>query len=376
MTKEAKVGMLTGLGVIVVIGVLLSEYLGTPPGGAPSSVATGKMAPLPIGAAKRTQLLEEVGVPAMVQAESTAVAGAPASGVPNIPAAFAADIHREAPLSVPAPTGPVVSAPVSAVPAGPVQVASVQNLDVPPTVQVQDTPAMATMDINDGAAGAAAPAGMAAKPGAAKVPGEEYVIAKGDSLAKISSKFYQANTSENRQRIIAANPGILKDGQPFLIAGRKLVIPASPAAVAAAMAKSATPVAKADPKKAAEHKTQDPGVVIGLPGTKTTQNKGADGKVADSKLADGKAGTTKPVSVAVGKGDAGKADSTKDPVKKTDSKKADAKVYVVKEGDSLEKIARKLDSENPQAQVKKLIAVNGLKNASSLQVGDKLKLPM
>ena len=104
MTKEAKVGMLTGLGVIVVIGVLLSEYLGTPPGGAPSSVATGKMAPLPIGAAKRTQLLEEVGVPAMVQAESTAVAGAPASGVPNIPAAFAADIHREAPLSVPAPT--------------------------------------------------------------------------------------------------------------------------------------------------------------------------------------------------------------------------------------------------------------------------------
>jgi nucleoid-associated protein YgaU len=354
MTKEAKVGMLTGLGVIVVIGVLLSEYLGTPPGGAPSSVATGKMAPLPIGETKRTQMLEEVGVPAMVQAESTAVAG----GVPTIPAAFAADVHRDVPLAVPVSTGPVVSAPVSAVPAGPVQVASAQHFDVPPTVQVPETPTVSAVDAIESASATGGAAAGQAKASPAKMPGEEYVIARGDSLAKISSKFYQANTSANRQRIIAANPDILKDGQPFLIAGRKIVIPAAPTAVLApAMVQNVTqPIAKADPRKAGEHKTQEPAVVIGLPGTKTTQNKIAEGKTAESKSA-------APASKA-------------DAVKKNDARKSEAKVYVVKAGDSLEKIARKLDSENPQATLKKLIADNGLKNASVLQVGDKLKLPM
>ena len=46
MTREAKIGMLTGLGVIVLIGVLLSEYLG---GGSHTTgmTATGRMAALP-----------------------------------------------------------------------------------------------------------------------------------------------------------------------------------------------------------------------------------------------------------------------------------------------------------------------------------------
>jgi LysM repeat protein len=363
MTKEAKVGMLTGLGVIVVIGVLLSEYLNTPPGVAPSSLATGKMAALPIGEGKRTQMLQEVGVPAMVQAESTAVSGGGGGGgLPSLPAAFAADTHRDAPLAaVPVSAGPVVGAPVSAVPAGPVQVASVQGLEAPATVQVEDTAFQpgAPLPVDAGAA-VASDTGEKAKPVQVKVAGEEYVIAKGDGLGKIAAKFYKANTAENRERIVAANPSLMKDGQVFLMAGKKIVIPAvATAAAAPAVARQpVTTVAKVDPKK-----VQEPAVVIGLPGTKTTQNKAADVKVASAAGA--------PV-----KTDVTKADPAKKTDTKADSKKADGKVYVVKDGDSLEKIARRLDSENYQSAMKKIIAANGIKNASSLQVGDKLKLPL
>src|SRR6478672_10920006 len=72
MTKEAKIGMLTGLGVIVLIGVLLSEYLGDKnPGGGGTAVVnvpTGRMAPLPVGAAYREQVTSPIGVPAMAPA--------------------------------------------------------------------------------------------------------------------------------------------------------------------------------------------------------------------------------------------------------------------------------------------------------------------
>jgi nucleoid-associated protein YgaU len=361
MTKEAKVGMLTGLGVIVVIGVLLSEYLNTPPGVAPSSLATGKMAALPMGEAKRTQMLQEVGVPAMVQAESTAVSGG-GGGLQGIPTAFAADVHRDAPLAaVPVSAGPVVGAPVSAVPAGPVQVASVQGLEAPATVQVEETTFQPGAPVGAADGGAAMASDGVAKPVQVQVAGEEYTIAKGDGLGKIATKFYKANTAENRERIVAANPSLMKDGQVFLMAGKKIVIPAAPTAArmaAAPAAKPASTTVKVDPKK-----TPEPAVVIGLPGTKTTQNKAADVKVASAGAS--------PV----------KTDGTKaDPAKKTDTKvdlkKVEAKVYVVKGGDSLEKIARRLDSENYQSAMKKIIAANGIKNASSLQVGDKLKLPM
>ena len=56
MTREAKIGMLTGLGVILLIGVLLSNYLGTGTGPAP----TARMAPLSIGAGYRQEVMQPV----------------------------------------------------------------------------------------------------------------------------------------------------------------------------------------------------------------------------------------------------------------------------------------------------------------------------
>ena len=69
MTREAKIGMLTGLGVIVLIGVLLSEYLGERnTGPTVAAGATGNMAPLPFGAGYRDQIITPVGVPAIAPA--------------------------------------------------------------------------------------------------------------------------------------------------------------------------------------------------------------------------------------------------------------------------------------------------------------------
>ena len=61
MTREAKIGMLTGLGVIILIGVLLSNYLGNGNG---MLAGTTRMAPLPAGASYREQVMHPMGVPA------------------------------------------------------------------------------------------------------------------------------------------------------------------------------------------------------------------------------------------------------------------------------------------------------------------------
>ncbi len=91
MTREAKIGMLTGLMVIVLIGVLLSDYLGGPgKGGAMSP--TGRMAELPMGAAYRQEVTEPVGVPGMARSDGAAgatvpvsVAGGATMGSPTMP---------------------------------------------------------------------------------------------------------------------------------------------------------------------------------------------------------------------------------------------------------------------------------------------------
>jgi LysM repeat protein len=342
MTKEAKVGMLTGLGVIVLIGVLLSEYLGTPgsgPGGAaPASLATGHMAALPMGQNKREEILQPVGVPSM--ARSDAPEGSSGMALNTLPTAFAADTPKPADAA-PAPTaaGPVVSAPVSVVPAGPVQVASIaDNNNVPPTIQLDAAALPPAAAPSDATAAAAAPK-PAAKSAPVKVAGEEYVIARGDTLDKISRKFYKSASSESKNRITAANPSLLKDGQPYLIAGRKIVIPAASAAVAQAPAAAAP--------KAEAKKTNDPGVVIRQPGVAHGQEKAAS--------------------------DAPKTEAAKSA---DAARKTDAKVYVVKEGDSLEKIAKQLNSANYRDEIKKIMAANNIKDPGALQIGERLKLPM
>ena len=348
MTREAKIGMLTGLGVIVLIGVLLSEYLGGAPHG-PGMSATGRMATLPMGAAYRQEIMQPVGVPSLVRSEGAAgdtsgggfsnqMLASAAPAAPAAPVAYAADAgtRMDAPIS----SGPAMNQPVTAVPAGTIQPDS-QMASLPASVPTMQMPATGVQTVyvagQPGSTSAAAPRtigavtldgsatpGEAAAPTPVKPVGQEYVIASGDNLAKIAKKFYKSSKTSDIQRIVAANPAMLKNDKSVLLAGKKLLIPnvapvadvSIPAPVAATVTPSRT--------------------VIRQPGTP-----------------------------AVG-GDS----ATVTPAKKN----AAGKTYVVQANDTLDKIARKLGG-NVKDNVKKIMAANGIKDAKSLQVGQKLTLP-
>ncbi|MBI4578799.1 MAG: LysM peptidoglycan-binding domain-containing protein [Planctomycetes bacterium] len=57
----------------------------------------------------------------------------------------------------------------------------------------------------------------------AKTGSRTYVVRKGDTLQKISQKFY--GTTKNYMKIYNANKGVLKDGPNKLPVGTKIVIP-------------------------------------------------------------------------------------------------------------------------------------------------------
>ena len=159
------------------------------------------------------------------------------------------------------------------------------------------------------------------------VKGQEYVIAPGDTLGKIATKFYKTSKGEAVERIVAANPKVLKDSKAMLIAGKKLIIP-----TVAAAAKVAPPTASVVTAPA----KRPSAVVIHAPGGAKTP-------------------TAPEVSDA--------------------PKKAAASVYVVQAGDTLEKIAKRVSPTGVTAMVKKIEALNGISDPTALQVGQKLKLP-
>ena len=341
MTREAKIGMLTGLGVIVLIGVLLSEYLGGGPhgGGAMGMGATGRMSALPMGAAYRQEIMQPVGVPSLVRTDGASVAPGAGAATPAVSAvvpagstgqtAFGATDVGGARLDAPVASGPAIQQAVTAVPAGtvamdvPAQQPVIPTMQMPAGVQTVyvagQQPVVGqvrgTMTV-DGPVTPVAEAQQAP----AKPAGQEYVIAAGDNLAKIAKKFYKSSKNSDIARIVAANPGMLKDEKSMLLAGKKLMIPTVVTAVA-----EATPTAPTMPVAA-----------VPMPGD---------------------TGIRKP-----GRADAGS--------KAAPAKKAVAKVYVVQANDTLEKIAKKLG-----VTVKKIASANGIKDVKALQVGQKLQVP-
>ncbi len=329
MTREAKIGMLTGLGVIVLIGVLLSEYLGdknTAP--ATAAGATGQMAPLPVGSDYRHQLMSPIGVPTPAGGgQRTQLAGggevvstiatSNSGGLP--PAMLAVDTTI---------SGPRMSDPVSPVAAGP-SLMDPRSDGGPPILTLSDTVQVKATD--------------ASVRGASAVPVTTYTIVAGDTLAKIARKYYTSAKPADVQRIVAANPAILKDATTMLVVGKKLVIPDVPAPTPAPVA--VAPVAPPAPKT-------DPGV-IPLPGG-TGTDLAARGVIQPP---------TTIAQVTAPKADAPKAEAPKPAT------------YVVQSGDTLEKIARKIAPTKIPDTVQKLTSLNAIKDPTRLQVGQTLKLP-
>jgi len=324
VTREAKVGMLTGLGVIVLIGVLLSNYLdphtvlpgggtlgGSGTGNAESN-ATGQMAPLPVGSAYRKEVMSPA-------AGTTQLMAAPGMGAESA-THYAMASGQAEPVTLVAgmdtnagagqrmgQAGPVIQDPVAPIAAGPMGIDRTGGTDGPPVVMVsQVTP------------GNGPATGPAAAPGPV-LASVNYVIAPSDTLSKIAKKFYHDSKTSNVQKIVAANPNLLKDEHSPLMQGKTLVIPG---------------VAAAAPVRAVQPMI---GGVVPLPGDVTTA-----------------VGPRVP------------APQNVTPAKKT---------YVVQEGDTLAKIARKLSPANATQMEKKLVSLNGIKDPDSLSAGTKLKVP-
>jgi nucleoid-associated protein YgaU len=378
MTREAKIGLLTGLGVIVLIGILLSEYLG-PVGTPGTTTATNRMAPLPIAQTYRENVMQPIGVPGMAaRSESTQVAAAPAMGpdgaagtpplmsqIGSLPRAFAADpasspaapVTPAAPLNpapsapsqvasdsgpTPMPTQPVVAAPVTPIKDGEIAPPVLAHAGSPnnlpsgvPMFQIEDSHPVSTT----GSPSIAGPA----KPEQAPITGQEYTIVSGDTLNKIARKFYGSAKPEDAQRIVTANPSSLKTTMSMLVVGKKLIIPDVAKTVDPSLRPgSGTEVAALVPVK--------PTIVIRSPGTKP--------ETADAKPVEARKLSLKPETAA--KKDAGK-------------EKESGSHYVVLSGDTPERIARKFSSSPEYA--KQLMAVNKIKDPRGLQVGMKLKLP-
>jgi LysM repeat protein len=366
--------MLTGLGVIVLIGVLLSEYLGERnTGPTVAAGATGNMAPLPVGAGYREQMLTPVGVPTMTPAGGgarTQLAG----GVE-----LASGVGDGAPLTMIAAettgaagggaAGPSVYGPAMPIAAGPTLMDR-RSEGGPPLITLSETvPVRAAAGT---LTGAVTVPGMAAGAGAVRTPAAvqtTYTVAAGDTLAKIARKYYNSSKNSDVQRIVAANPKVLKDATSTLMVNMKLVIPNLPAqaitvppAPAVAPAKSA--LAAGSGAATGSAAAGDTGMVylpsgavaVPVPGVIAPPKK--DGLAATDAIA------AKDTSVAKDKPVAKDASATKKPG-----------TYVVQAGDTLEKIARKMTPTKTTETVQKLISLNGLKDPNSLKVGQTLKLP-
>lgn len=313
MNRESKIGMLVGLAVIVVIGVLLSQYFER----GSSAERPALMADVKEGYRQSTQ--EAVGVPVLAGATGGTGMEGPggrilalkdsASPLP----AFATDSGHGNGAGVGG--GPVIGNPVAAIPAG----------NIPEALPAGGQTSLARGDA--GMSGMQPTAYVAGDPTkvvkSATPTGKEYVIVKGDGLMTIAKKHYHSVKPADMARIIAANPKELKDDKSPLIVGHKLLIPDLP---------------KPEVKEVMTVKLVAGGAVIGLPGS-------------DTKA--GKTVSNEPVKIEAPR----------------------PTTYTVEKGDSLEKIAGKLLGSRTKAPQLKIATLNKLKEPYSLQSGQVLKIP-
>jgi len=195
MNKETKIGMLVGLCVIVLIGVLLSEYLG-------NGTSGQRMADLDKykGPQYRDNMTRDVG--------TTSVKGIqPGTGDPVVARADESDM----PVAfADGSQGPLTRQPVTPQGVGPVPADPRQDGGQP--VLMGDLP-------NDGVST------PQVAQGGTQIVIKQYVIQKNDTVRLLAKKFYNSADAPELAGIVAANPGTLKDANTALVAGKKLNIP-------------------------------------------------------------------------------------------------------------------------------------------------------
>jgi len=368
--------LVVGLGFIIMFGLILTELTGTNNSVPPPSLANddSRLAYAPV---------EQVS-----PAVSNNVGLVPAAGRPG-----ATELSPATSLSAQAspllPTKPLLAPPPPLVPEVVAEVKAptpvVAERPKPPVVEELQPvePVVAKVEI--------APE-PAAEP-AANV--QKHTVAAKDTLIKIARKYYGPENERDYKRILEANKKTLSS-ETALKVGQELIIPALPQAKpeenkALAKSTAATGVKQVDidqlQKELAGSKASDKSLAKNdakaVAGDKVPAPKGGTLIKADEtdlatlidsldSSSSGKKGNEKVVASAAKAG--GKPDEL--GVKSAD-KSGKTKTYVVREGDTLHKIARRVLKNDSKSSVGKIFSANKdkLAHPEKLQVGMKLEIP-
>jgi len=331
MNREAKIGMLTGLAVILFVGVLLSNYF--------EHNNADRAAPMAdVKESFRHNALATVGVPGVdggISVGPTLAGAGGQMGTMRTMAAFAAgtgdktDNEKPTELSTAVTVGEAVKA------------EAVGNIPTPGNNGLDGGLGNKLAGGNLASNGTGLQTALYVPNDPTKVQtgsskpvepaGTVYIIAKNDNLKLIAKRNYRSATNADVARIIAANPKELKDDvKSLLIVGHKLIIPPLPV------------VAKTELKPVGVTKTVTNTGTISIP---VVPMPGAGTKEADKVVKVEKTETVKVVT------------------------------YKVQKGDTLEKLAGKLlGSKSNEAQMK-IATMNNLKAPYALQVDQMIKVP-
>ena len=260
MTRETKIGLLVGLAFIIVIGILLSDHLTstnepqqaqlakagdsvrsgvTTPGSAAATAANPPIvntAQQQAVAPQQTVPTKEELTPKQPAVEIVQIGGATPPTKPaqaQDQAVAQGGTTTEQPQQLSAQQGVTNGTPVARtsdanVPGSLANVAKTMGEEVVPVGQ-------ATQVAPKPPAGSATP-----------VAGKQYKAEAGDSVSKMATKFFGANTKANRDAIVAANPSLQQNAN-MVVVGRTYVIPVAGGSAtpqAAAPAPAPAPVAE------------------------------------------------------------------------------------------------------------------------------------
>ncbi|MGC9261318.1 MAG: LysM peptidoglycan-binding domain-containing protein [Phycisphaerae bacterium] len=202
MNRETKIGLVTGVTLIVLIGAMLSSYLSAPRHGIGDLSLAGQ------GRQLRQQISNPVGiaqVPVVVSRPTAAPAAATATAAPAVAAAYRQPVARynqltQLPYGLSASSGTVRT----------------QNT---PTVNPEVIPVVVTPIPAPGVA-------QTASNVPARAQAVVYIVRPGDTLDKIAWHFYHDGGPLAVRRIVNANRGTLTGAKAILRVGETLNIPA------------------------------------------------------------------------------------------------------------------------------------------------------
>ncbi len=343
MNRETKIGLLTGLFVIILVGVLLSEYLGG------ADRAPKQAVLVDVGADYRNRTLTAIGAPE-VDRQTGQILNTAGGREDQLPMASAAT------------PGSIAVMPMST----DAELIRQREEQERLTVQAQQLRQQQLAAADKGRGNILTPADPSVtfvageKGGVIQVPAKSgpttHVIAKGDTLGKIAYQYFGSSKSSFVAKIVAANPDMLKDAKSNLIIGKKLVIPGTQADTASATLPT-TPIGASAGAAKTDDRVPPPtaGNVPGLPQINPTS---------------GHAVASKPVGSETKTSDKKAADK-----KETPAATAKPGKYVVEKGDTFGVIAKKVYGSSKAAYVKLIADANKGVKSESLKVGQELRIP-